>query len=347
MASLPYFLIFVFPIATFLGFLYGGAFCVLTPVLAFVVTPLLDWFCGNKVQTLTDEAFEELEHSVWFKVPCYTFVPVQIGLMLYALLMVMHQTFSFWEWCGLALSMGIVTGAGGINISHELMHKRSRVDQFLAHCLLLSVSYLHFYIEHRLGHHAKVATQEDPATAREGESLYAFLPRTVIGSYVSAWQCENKRTKKIKGIRRLLRNKMVGYFLLTLSVPVIITYLFNVNAALFFLVQSAVAITLLEIINYVEHYGLVRKKNNSSYEQVSAMHAWNASHKISNLLLFKLMDHSYHHIHHRKPYQALRPISGAPELPYGYPLMLMLALFPPIWKRIMHPRLKKLNQAEA
>jgi alkane 1-monooxygenase len=247
--------------------------------------------------------------------------------------------------------VALSTGGIGITVAHELGHKKSTWERFLSKVLLMSVSYMHFYIEHNKGHHVRVSTPEDPATARFNEPFYAFWWRSVSQGFLSAWHLENNRLRR-KGLKAFsLQNNMIWFSVLPLLFAVCLwagfSYLTGANAwpvLVFFFGQSFFAFSLLEAVNYVEHYGLMRKKiDEKRYERVAPHHSWNASQMVSNFFLFQLQRHSDHHFNAIKRYQVLDHYDHAPQLPAGYPSMVILAHIPPLWFKLMNKRLEKWN----
>jgi alkane 1-monooxygenase len=238
--------------------------------------------------------------------------------------------------------MGILCGTFGINVGHELGHRKSVFEQFLAKALLLTSLYTHFFIEHNKGHHAHVATEEDPSSAILGQSIYSFWPQTIFGTYVKAWEINLDELKK-KGLGFLnFQNEMLFFTLAQVILMVLIGYFFGLYTLLYFLVSAFIGALLLETVNYIEHYGLVRKRNPSgNYERVLPKHSWNSNHLLGRLMLFELSRHSDHHYLASRKYQILRHHEGAPQMPTGYPGMIVLALFPPIWFRVMNRQMKK------
>lgn len=236
-----------------------------------------------------------------------------------------------------ALAVGTVTGSLGITIAHELGHRSSRLDRFIAKALLVTVCYGHFFVEHVRGHHVRVATPEDPATAPRGMSVYRFIVRSVIGSYLHAWKLEAMRLER-KGRRAWPENWVLVGTLLSLALAVAAGWAAGVHGVALFVLQAAWAFVLLEIVNYIEHYGLQRRRLDGKYEPVREEHSWNADFTVSNWILFNLQLHSDHHAHMERPYEALRTVPGAPQMPAGYPAMVLLALVPPLWFATMDPR---------
>lgn len=236
----------------------------------------------------------------------------------------------------LALGVGGVTGSQGITFAHELGHSRARLDRSLAWGLMGSVLYAHFMVEHYRGHHPRAATWADPASAREGESLWRFLPRSLAGSLASAWRLEAARLRQFR--RGWVRSMLLWATLLQVAGLAALAVLFGPKALLFWIVQAAYAVFLLEAINYIEHYGLRRQPG----QPFGVQHAWNADHRATNAVVANLQRHSDHHMHAWKPYETLEPLPG-PQLPTGYAGCLFLASVPPLWFRAMHPRLRSLQ----
>lgn len=255
---------------------------------------------------------------------------------------------------GVGFSVGFITGAQGITFAHELGHSKSKWDRFLGWLLMTSVCYGHFMVEHYRGHHPRAATAEDPASARFGESLYAFLPRTLWGSLASAWRLESLRIVQMKSSwakSPLLWSSLGSGMLVCLPFLMAFGSLAGVESAqyaikmvAFLMFQSVVAFTLLEMVNYIEHYGLQRASSAGKREAFGKMHAWNADHVVTNSLLANLQRHSDHHMHAWKPYATLEDWPDTPRLPTGYAGSIILAAVPPLWFALMHPRLAALGR---
>ena len=244
---------------------------------------------------------------------------------------------------GLAFSVGFITGSQGITFAHELGHSKSKIDRFCGWMLMTSVCYGHFMVEHYRGHHPRAATHVDAATSRHGETLYQFLPRTLWGSFKSGWTLESQRIRQMN--TSWLRSPLAWSTAASLAFIGAVAVAFGAQVAIkiiaFFVLQSIVAFVLLEIVNYIEHYGLQRKTTQGKREAFGMMHAWNADHVATNSMLANLQRHSDHHMHAWKPYATLQPLPG-PQLPTGYAGCLMLAMVPPLWFALMHPRIEKI-----
>lgn len=309
----------------------------LLPVLVvFGAVPLLDAL-GGKAED--GRISPDLERNLWFKAVTWLWVPVQLALLGWVLAMAAWGGLTVLERAGLAISMGVTAGAIGITFAHELIHRRAALERALGEILLTSVSYAHFAIEHVHGHHRQVATPLDPATARFGESFYRFLPRTVGGGLRSAWRLETERIARRGSGPWSRSNRLLRYAAAQTLTYAFVSIAFGTSGLLVFAGQALVAISLLEVINYIEHYGLMRREiAPGEYERVTSRHSWDSSYRISNWMLINLARHSDHHCTAAKRYQSLELAPDAPRLPAGYAAMFLLALVPPLWFRVMNPR---------
>lgn len=302
---------------------------------------VLDFMFGRDRQNPPLETLPEMEKEGLYRAILYAYVPIHFTLIGWGAMVVASGSLSPMQLLGFMLSIGYVTGAQGITIAHELGHKRSKLDQFLSRMLLTSVCYGHFFIEHNRGHHVQVSTLEDPSSARFGESFYFFYPRSVLGSYISAWRLEAIRLQQRQISFLNWHNQMFWFTALPMITFGLFWWIWGPLTALFFLVQAWIAFTILELTNYIEHYGLVRRRlDNGRYERVSHLHSWNASERSSNCFLFNLQRHSDHHEYASRRYQALQHYEDSPQLPTGYAGMLLLATLPPLWFAVMNPRVR-------
>lgn len=334
----PHALGFLLPLALYAGVRLGGPWTLLPVIALLGVLPILDWIGGLNLEN-PDEDESELSVNPWFRAITWAWVPVQCVMLLWAASVVASQQLTALELVGLTLSTGIIAGTIGITFAHELVHRPGRVELALGEILLTTTSYTHFAIEHVYGHHRRVGTPEDPATARFDESLYRFIPRCVSGSVVSAWRFEAERlARRNRGVWHP-SNRMLRYAVEQVAWYAVLVWLFDGRAALFVAAQAAVAFALLETINYIEHYGLERAQiAPGRYERIAPWHSWNSSHRVSNWLLINLARHSDHHLVASKRYQVLAHVDQAPQLPAGYGTMFLAALCPPLWRRLMNPR---------
>lgn len=265
-----------------------------------------------------------------------------ILLVGWALWAVSVTPLAWWEFAAFALILGEYGGFVGIVTAHELMHRNRAAKRQLAFLLMSLVSYAHFVIEHTRGHHMRVATPEDPATARRGETLYAFLPRTIIGGFISAWGLEKERLARKSVGAWSWRNDMLRWWGFTIALMVALYFLLGPLSLLLFAIQSMIAIFALETINYTEHYGMEREKlPGGDYARVKPEHSWNSSHILSNINMFNLGRHSDHHYQSNRPYYKLRHYEDVPQFPYGLAGMIMLATIPPLWFRVMDKELDR------
>lgn len=318
-----------------------GALLAALPLLLFGLVPLLDLWCGRSVGTLTPETAAALPRLGRFDLWLWLWVPLHWAAVGVSVANMEERlatgTHTLLELGLLAVSVGMV-GALGINVAHELMHRRGRAERALAEVLMMATSYTHFCVEHVLGHHRNVATPTDPATSRLGESAWAFLPRTILGGMRSAWRLEGERARRT-GEAGTLRDRRLRYPLALALLWVAIGVGLGPWALVFFVAQGAVGVTLLELVNYVEHYGLSRRLVGPGvYERTTPFHSWNSSERVTNWLLFHLERHADHHAYASRPYFALRHVDDSPQLPTGYAGMLLLAMIPPLWRRVMDPR---------
>lgn len=310
----------------------------LSSLMALVIAPLLDYALGSSRENPDDELCAQLEADPYYQRIVYAFPLLQLSAVIFGLWVASSGILQGWSWLAWALTLGNLNGFG-INAAHELGHKRGRLPRFLAKLALIPSCYGHFLIEHNRGHHVNVATPEDPASARLGESFWRFFPRSVLGGISSAWQLEKKKLQRQQlpvwhwrneNLQGWAGSSLLLLFALVLGGPLL---------GLFFLAQALHAISLLEVINYVEHYGLKRQRRaNGRYEPCSPVHSWNSNTTYSNIGLYQLQRHSDHHANPTRPYQTLRHFDESPQLPTGYSTMVILAYAPRLWFREMDPR---------
>lgn len=310
----------------------------LGPIWILLLIPILDAVIGTDASNPPEWAVPQLEADRYYRWLTWLFLPLQHLSFLWAARLVVEGDLSGWSQLGFALTVGTVAGVG-INTAHELGHKRDALERRLSKLALAQTGYGHFYVEHNRGHHSRVSTPEDPASARLGESFWRFLPRTVIGSLRSAWHIASAAQKR-KGQRVWSwRNDLLNAWALSVVLFGGTIAWLGVRVVPFLAVQAVFGICLLEVVNYIEHYGLLRQKvANGRYERCQPSHSWNSNHLASNLVLYHLERHSDHHANPTRRYQSLRHFDDAPQLPSGYALMMCLAAVPPLWRRVMDPR---------
>lgn len=306
----------------------------------FVLLPLADYAVGTDSSNPRDAAeIESLEGRVWYRALTLAVLPIQLALVWWAAAQWTQLPLDWTGRAGWLLSAGFVGGVVAINVAHELIHKRERLEQWAGGVLLCTVGYFGFKIEHVRGHHVHVSTPEDASSAPLGATVYPFIVRSFASNTASAWRLEAQRLKAL-GLPTLhWRNEMLWWSAVWLAMGAAIALTLGATALAFFVAQGLIAALTLEIINYVEHYGLERKRlPNGRYERTTHLHSWNSNYLVSNLMLFQLQRHSDHHENARRRYQALVHHDASPQLPGGYAAMLLLALVPPLWKRVIDPR---------
>lgn len=325
----------------YLSFNSSGWYCWIPLFYIFFLVPLAELFIAPDPTNL-DAAEEELvKANRIYDVLLWLIVPAQF-ILLFTFLKSVDINASFMDTLGKIISMGLLCGTFGINVAHELGHRRNPFEQFLAKSLLLTSLYMHFFIEHNKGHHKHVATPNDPSTAKMKQSIYAFWIQTLTGTYRSAWHIAINDARKKNKIFPLVNNEMFIFQCIQLSFLIFICIFWGATVCLFFIGAALIGALLLETVNYIEHYGLQREMTDKqSYERVLPIHSWNSNHIIGRLMLFELSRHSDHHYLASRKYQILRHMDDAPQMPTGYPGMILLALFPAFWFKVMHQQMKK------
>jgi alkane 1-monooxygenase len=314
-------------------------FWLLGPLLVFVAFPLLDIAVGLDATNPPDSVLKWLEQDRYYRWCTYVFIPIQYAGLILACWLWSSGDLSTLDSLGLAFTVGVVGGIA-INTAHELGHKRDNSERWLSRVALAQTGYGHFFIEHNRGHHVRVATPEDPASSRLGESFWAFLPRTVVGSLRSAWGIEAARLDRLGKSHWSWHNDLLSAWAMTVGLFAVLAVVFGPVVLPYLLIQAVLGFSLLEVVNYLEHYGLLRRKREDGrYERCLPEHSWNSNNVASNVLLYHLQRHSDHHANPTRRYQALRHVDEAPQLPTGYAGMIVLAWFPPLWRRVMDPRL--------
>ncbi|MFC4128039.1 alkane 1-monooxygenase [Nocardia rhizosphaerae] len=316
------------------------------PLLVYVLLPILDRFFGPDGTNPPEEVMAALEQDRYYRYCTYAYIPLQLVSLVLACYLWSADDLS---WLGLDGGLGLVSKIGlaftigamggiGINTAHELGHKKDELERWLSKITLAQTGYGHFYIEHNRGHHVRVSTPEDPASARFGESFWAFLPRSVWGSLRSAWELERTRLERLGKGPFTIHNDVLNAWLMTVVLWTALVVAFGPVILPFLLIQAVYGFSLLETVNYLEHYGLLRRKTASGrYERCTPEHSWNSDHLVTNIFLYHLQRHSDHHANPTRRYQTLRHMDGAPELPSGYASLIGLAYLTPLWRRVMDP----------
>jgi alkane 1-monooxygenase len=316
-----------------------GLFWWYGPIFIFAMLPVIDTLIGKDAENPPDSAIAWLEQDRYYRWCTYLFLPLQFASLVFACWQWRYGGLGTLESLGLAFTVGSVAGIA-INTAHELGHKRRQAERRLSKIALAQTGYGHFFIEHNRGHHVRVATPEDPASARLGESFWEFLPRTVVGSLRSAWGLERVRLQRLGLGPWTLRNDILNAWAMTVVLFGALVAVFGIGVLPWLLVQAVFGFSLLEVVNYLEHYGLARqRREDGRYERCRPEHSWNSNNVASNVLLYHLQRHSDHHANPVRRYQALRHHDEAPELPSGYATMIAIAYVTPLWRRVMDPRL--------
>ena len=309
------------------------------PIIFFVLFPLLDVMIGKDSSNAPDSVLAYLEEDKYYRYVVYAFIPVQYAGLIFSCWLWAYGGLTVFESVGLALTVGIVGGLA-INTAHELGHKRDKLEKWASKVALAQTFYGHFFIEHNRGHHVRVSTPEDPASSRLGENFYEFWPRTVKGSLTSAYGIEKKRLGRLGLHTWDIRSDLVNAWLMSFVLFGALIAVFGWVVLPYLVIQMFVGFSLLELVNYLEHYGLLRQKlDDNRYERCQPCHSWNSNEVASNVFLFHLQRHSDHHAHPTRRYQTLRHFDEAPELPSGYTTMILVALVPPLWRHVMDQRL--------
>ncbi len=346
MKDLKYLLAYVAPISAFIGLYFQGWFAPGSFYVAFVIIPVIEIFRSGTADNFSEEEEDSKAKAIFFDVLLWFNLPLLYLLITYFFYTVTTVPLSTWELAFSTISVGILVSTIGINVAHELGHRQNKAEQFMSKALLTTALYTHFFIEHNRGHHKHVATHEDPATSRLNESLYTFWFRSTIFGYISAWKIENNRLRKMGKSPLSLQNEMIPLQAVQILYLILVGLAFGSIAIAYAIAIAVVGFLLLETVNYVEHYGLARKKlPNGKYESVQPWHSWNSNHDLGRIYLYELTRHSDHHFKSNRKYQVLRNFEDSPQLPYGYPASMLLSAIPPIWFKLMNRRVASLSKA--
>ncbi len=333
----------LFPLIPFVGMglaaWSGMEWTLWIPLLfVYLVIPLLDHLFPNDRSNPPEQVVSQLESDGYYRLLNHLTVPLHFVTLVCGAAFVASQDLGWFGLLGHSLMVGAISGFG-INTGHELGHKKNPADQMAARLVLAVPFYGHFSMEHNAGHHAEVATPEDSASSRFGESIYRFSLREVPGGIRRAWRLEQARLRR-KGHGAWSRhNGILQSWAVSLALYGGLLIVFGPVILPFLLIQTAFAWWQLTSANYIEHYGLLRQKRpDGRYERCQPHHSWNANHLASNLLTFHLERHSDHHAYAARHYQSLRHFDEVPQLPSGYFGMFLLSYFPPLWRRVMDPK---------
>lgn len=344
MKALKYLSILLLPITVYISFTTTGWITYLPLMVFFGLVPAMELLFNPDKENFSKEQEQSEKENNLYTYILYAMVPIQLVFLFYFFLVIQEPEIAFTDLVGRITAMGLMCGVIGINVGHELGHRNNRLDEFLGEILLLTSLNTHFLPYHNGGHHFNVATPKDAATARKNELLYVFWIRSHFTSYIQAWQIENKRMKDSEKNWLHIQNKMIIYTLANLILLGTIFFFYGWFGLVTFLGAAVFGILLLETVNYIEHYGLLRNKNEyGRYERVKRTHSWNSDHVVGKIMLFNLSRHSDHHYNGSKHYQLLKSLPESPQMPTGYPGMMLLSLFPPLWFKLMNKKIQNLN----
>lgn len=342
MKAFKYFSILILPIIVYISFTSKGWLTHIPAIVFFGVVPLLEFFIKPNETNFSKEQEKIEKENKLYTYLLYLTLPIQVGFLIFFFYSIQEPNLTNSEIFGRIFGMGIMCGVIGINVGHELGHRNNRLDEFIGEILLLTSLNTHFLPYHNGGHHYNVATPKDAATARKNEILFTFWLRSHFSSYLEAWRLENRRMQQENRSWLHYQNRMIIYTVCNLALLSLIYFFFGQFILYCFVAAAISGILLLETVNYIEHYGLLRKQNeNGRYERVKRNHSWNSNHQVGQVLLFNLSRHSDHHFNGSKHYQLLKSVPESPQMPTGYPGMMLLSFFPPIWFWVMNKKIKK------
>ena len=342
MRDLKYLFAYTIPLSTYVSFYLGGYFSFFTLGYAFILIPILELILNETDRKYSENEKEDRLKNFLFDGMLYLNLPIVFILLSYGLNKLIVNSYETYEIIGLIFSLGILLATNAINVAHELGHRKNILDRNLSKLLFLPCLYMHFYLEHNLGHHKNVGTQEDPATARYNQNLFHFWIESVIKQYFNAWAIQLRLLSMEKRSFFSVKNDMFFYTIFQIGYLIFLFQIFGLMGMVYGIIVAVISFLFLETINYIEHYGLKRKKLPSGrYERVEKFHSWNSNHIVGRIVLYELTRHSDHHYKSNKKYQILENINESPQLPFGYPTSMLLAIFPPLWFHIMNKRVPK------
>ena len=343
MKDVKYLMAFSVPLSVFIGIYFREIFSYTATLYVFIFIPIVELFLPTHLSVFSEHESKSRLKDRFFDWLLYLNVPIVYITLFYGLYSFSYNEMQPYEYLGFALSLGILLATNAVNVAHELGHRNNSFDIFITRLLLLPCLYMHFTIEHNYGHHKNVATELDPATAKKGQTLYNFWITSVFGQYRNAWQIQLKLLKNKKVSFVSLENNLLLFMIYQGLYLTTIFALFGEGTLVLAFLAGVISFLFLETINYIEHYGLRRKKIGDKYERVQNIHSWNSDHIMGRIILYELTRHSDHHFRASKKYQVLESLEDSPRLPFGYPMSMLLALVPPLWFAYMHPVLGKME----
>lgn len=335
-----YLFVYITPIVVLLSLSSTTYWSFFAVFFVFVLVPFFELFTKASTLNLNEEQEIIAAKNKFYDWILLGLVPLQYFILMYFLEKVSTPNLTLLTQFGLTSAFGISCSVLGINAAHELGHRSSKASQTLSKLLLATTLYMHFFIEHNRGHHKNVATNEDPASSRYGETVYAFYLRSIYKGWLSAWDLEKKRLQLKQQSFWSIHNEMLQFQLIQLTFILSIIFIYGIQTAVFFTIGAFIGILLLETVNYIEHYGLRRSRKGERYERTLPVHSWNSNHPLGRILLLELSRHSDHHYIASRKYPLLRHHEQSPQMPTGYPGMMLLSFIPPLWFLVMHKQLQ-------
>lgn len=343
MKDAKYLMAFSVPLSVFISIYFREIFSYTATFYVFIFIPIVELFLPTHLSVFSENESKSRLKDRFFDLLLYFNVPIVYITLFYGFYSFSYFDMQLYEYVGFALSLGILLATNAVNVAHELGHRNNTFDIFITRLLLLPCLYMHFTIEHNYGHHKNVATELDPATAKKGQTLYHFWITSVFGQYKNAWQIQLKLLKNKKASFVSLENNLLLFMIYQVLYLTTIFALFGEETLVLAFLVGVISFLFLETINYIEHYGLRRKKIGDKFERVQNIHSWNSDHIMGRIILYELTRHSDHHFRASKKYQVLESLEDSPRLPFGYPMSMLLALLPPLWFACMHPVLGKME----
>ena len=341
MKDLKYLMAYSVPLSVVVSFYFKGPLSYVALAYVFLFIPLAESILPLKVEKHSADDINKRTLNRVFDWLLYLNVPIVYIILSYGLYNLSTSALSNYEHIGLVFALGILLATNAVNVAHELGHRKNKFEVLLTRLLLLPCLYMHFTLEHNHGHHKHVATDLDPATAKKGQSLYHFWITSVFGQYKNAWLIQKKLLKKNGAHFISTKNNMLLFIIYQgIYLGGVYTF-FGFKIFLIALIVGIISFLFLETINYIEHYGLMRKKVNGKYEKVQNKHSWNSDHVMGRIVLYELTRHSDHHFRASKKYQVLESLENSPTMPFGYPGSMLLATLPPLWYSVIHPKLQQ------
>ena len=343
MKDAKYLMAFSVPLSVFISIYFREIFSYTATLYVFIFIPIVELFLPTHLSAFSEHESKSRLKDRFFDWLLYLNVPIVYISLFYGFYSFSYFDMQPYEYLGFALSLGILLATNAVNVAHELGHRNNSFDIFMTRLLLLPCLYMHFTMEHNFGHHKNVATELDPATAKKGQTLYHFWITSVFGQYKNAWQIQLRLLKNKKASFVSLENNLLLFMIYQVLYLTTIFTLFGKETLVLAFLVGVISFLFLETINYIEHYGLRRKKTGDKYERVQNIHSWNSDHIMGRIILYELTRHSDHHFRASKKYQVLESLEDSPRLPFGYPMSMLLAFVPPLWFAYMHPILGKME----